>query len=127
MAGPSNVEFPGQKKQTIRMRGTKQANKETSEKMARQLKNLLEAPYAHLPKLTWAGKNSWFASDPVTKTMKALDRIISKKNDVAWLSKRIMSRSGDPVANAFAGSLHAAHDDEIKMVGKFGSASFGSA
>ena len=61
MAGPSKVEFPGQKKQSIRMRGTKQANKETSEKMARQLKNLLESPYAHLPQLTWAGKNSWFA------------------------------------------------------------------
>ena len=30
MAGPSKVEFPGQKKQSIRMRGTKQANKETT-------------------------------------------------------------------------------------------------
>ncbi|MEZ7993666.1 MAG: hypothetical protein QMC61_00970 [Candidatus Poseidoniaceae archaeon] len=127
MAGPSKVEFPGQKKQSIRMRGTKQANKETSEKMTRQLKNLLESPYAHLPQLTLGAKKSWLISNPVTKTMKALDRIIAKKNDVAWLSKRMMSRSGDPVAKAFAGSLHAAHDEEIKMVGKFGSASFGSA
>ena len=127
MAGPSKVEFPGQKKQSVRMRGTKQANKETSEKMKRQLQHLLDTPYAHLPQLTWSGRKSWFASDPVSKTMKELDRIITKKNDVAWLTKRMMSRRGDPVAKAFAGSLHAAHDEEVKMVGKFGSASFGSA
>jgi len=127
MAGPSKVEFPGQKKQSVCMRGTKQANKETSEKMKRQLQHLLDTPYAHLPQLTWSGRKSWFASDPVSKTMKELDRIITKKNDVAWLTKRMMSRRGDPVAKAFAGSLHAAHDEEVKMVGKFGSASFGSA
>jgi hypothetical protein len=127
MAGPSKVEFPGQKKQSVRMRGTKHANKETSEKMKKQLQHLLDTPYAHLPQLTWEGKNSWFASDPVSKTMKQLDKIIAKKNDVAWLTKRMMARSGDPVAKAFAGSLHAAHDEEVKMVGKFGSASFGSA
>lgn len=127
MAGPSKVEFPGQKKQSIRMRGTKQANKETAGKMKKQLQHLLETPYAHLPQLTWKGKKSWFSSDSVSKTMKELDKIISKKNDVAWLSKRMMARSGDPVAKAFAGSLHAAHDEEITMVGNFSSASFGAA
>lgn len=127
MAAPSKVEFPGQKKQSVRMRGTKQANKETSEKMRRQLQHLLENPYAHLPQVKLSGRKSLFASDPVSKTMKQLDKIIAKKNDVAWLTKRMMARSGDPVAKAFAGSLHAAHDQEIKMVGKFGSASFGSA
>jgi hypothetical protein len=39
----------------------------------------------------------------------------------------MMSRRGDAVAKAFAGSLHAAHDEEITMVGKFDSGSFGSA
>ena len=38
-----------------------------------------------------------------------------------------MSKRGDPVAKAFAGSLHAAHDEHITLVGKFSSDSFGSA
>ena len=42
MAGPSKVEFPGQKKQSIRMRGTKQANKDTAGKMKRQLQKQVE-------------------------------------------------------------------------------------
>ena len=80
MAGPSKVEFPGQKKQSVRMRGTKQANKETSEKMKRQLQHLLDTPYAHLPQLTWSGRKSWFASDPVSKTMKELTLVIPAKD-----------------------------------------------
>ena len=63
----------------------------------------------------------------VTKTLKELDKIISKKYDTKWLSKRMMAKRGDPVAKAFAGSLHACHDEEFTTVGKFSSASFGSA
>ena len=37
-----------------------------------------------------------------------------------------MSKRGDPVAKAFAGSLHAAHDEEITLVGNFTSDSFGT-
>lgn len=39
----------------------------------------------------------------------------------------MMSKRGDPVAKAFAGSLHATHDEEFKMVGNFSSGSFGTA
>mgnify|MGYP006072815293 FL=1 len=127
MAGPSKVEFPGQKKQRIRMRGTKHANEATANKLKRELAKLLENPRAHLPVMTWKGKLSWGRTDPVTKTMRALESIVRKKDNVTWLGKRMMSKRGDDVAKAFAGSLHAAHDEEITMVGKFSSGSFGSA
>ena len=39
----------------------------------------------------------------------------------------MMAKRGDPVAKAFAGSLHACHDEEFTTVGKFSSGSFGSA
>ena len=127
MAGPSKVEFPGQKKQRFRMRGTKHANEATANKLKRELAKLLENPRAHLPAMTWKGKLRWGRTDPVTKTMKSLETIIRKKNDITWLSKRMMAKRGDPVAKAFAGSLHAAHDEDITVVGKFSSGSFGSA
>jgi hypothetical protein len=127
MAGPSKVEFPGQKKQRIRMRGTKHANEATANKLKRELAKLLENPRAHLPVMMWKGKLSWGRTDPVTKTMRALETIVRKKDNVTWLGKRMMSKRGDDVAKAFAGSLHAAHDEEITMVGKFSSGSFGSA
>ena len=63
-------------------------------------------------------KNALGRTDPVTKTLKELDKIISKKYDTKWLSKRMMAKRGDPVAKAFAGSLHACHDEEFTTVGK---------
>ena len=65
--------------------------------------------------------------DPVTKTLRELEKIIKKKNDIKWLGKRMMAKRGDPVAKAFAGSLHACHDTEFSTVGKFSSSSFGTA
>jgi hypothetical protein len=127
MAGPSKVEFPGQKKQRFRMRGTKHANEATANKLKRELAKLLENPRAHLPVMTWKGRLRWGRVDPVTKTMKSLEMILRKKDNIAYLSKRMMAKRGDPVAKAFAGSLHAAHDQDITVVGKFNSSSFGSA
>ncbi len=127
MAAPSKVEFPGQKKQRFRMRGTKHANEATANKLKRELAKLLENPRAHLPVMTWKGRLRWGRVDPVTKTMKSLEMILRKKDNMAYLSKRMMAKRGDPVAKAFAGSLHAAHDQDITVVGKFNSSSFGSA
>lgn len=127
MARPAKVEFPGQKKQKVRLRGTKHANEATAKKLKKDLTKLLENPYSHLPTMVWKGKMRWGRVDPVTKTLKELDRIIAKKNDTKWLSKRMMAKRGDPVAKAFAGSLHACHDEEFTTVGKFSSGSFGSA
>ena len=127
MARPAQVEFPGQKRQRVRLRGTKHANEATAKKLKKDLTKLLENPHAHLPDMLWKGKMRWGRTDPVTKTLKELDKIISKKYDTKWLSKRMMAKRGDPVAKAFAGSLHACHDEEFTTVGKFSSASFGSA
>ena len=127
MARPAKVEFPGQKKQRVRLRGTKHANEATAKKLKKDLSKLLDNPHAHLPTMLWKGKMRWGRTDPVTKTLKELDKIISKKSDTKWLSKRMMAKRGDPVAKAFAGSLHACHDEDFTTVGKFSSASFGSA
>ena len=65
-------------------------------------------------------------TDPVTKPSLKLERIIKKKDDLKWLQKRMMAKRGDDVAKAFAGSLHASHDEHFAMVGQFNSGSFGS-
>ena len=127
MAKPAQVEFPGQKKAKVRMRGTKHANEATVKKIKRELSRLLDNPRSHLPAMTWNGKLRWGRTDPVTKTLRELEKIIKKKNDIKWLGKRMMAKRGDPVAKAFAGSLHACHDTEFSTVGKFSSSSFGTA
>jgi len=127
MAGPSKVEFPGQKKQRVRMRGTKHANEATANRIKRELAQLLEDPEEKLPTMLWKGRLRWGRTDPVTKTLRELKTIIKKKNDVRWLGKRMMAKRGDFVAKVFAGSLHAAHDEDFTMVGKFSSGSFGGA
>ncbi len=125
MARPAQVSFPGQK-QRMRMRGTKHANDATAKRLGRQLGQLLEDPSACLPKMTWKGRLSWGRRDPVTKTLQDLKKIIAKKNDLRWLSKRMLAKRGNPVGKALAGSLHAAHDEEISLVGNFKSPNFGS-
>ena len=69
--------------------------------------------------MTWKGRLSWGRRDPVTKTLLDLKKIVAKKNDAKWLSKRMLAKRGDPVGKALAGSLHAAHDEEIKLGWKF--------
>ena len=125
MAGPSQVEFPGKKKQRMQMKGTKQANEATSKKIARDLRKFLQNPREHLPAMTFEGKLRWGRKDPVTKTLNEIEKIIRNKDDKNWLSKRMMAKRGDDVAKAFAGSLHAAHDTEFTTVGQFDSPSFG--
>ena len=76
--------------------------------------------------MEFTGKMRWGRTDPVTKTLSEIEKIIKKKNDLKWLSKRMMAKRGDDVAKAFAGSLHASHDEQFTMVGQFNSGSFGS-
>jgi hypothetical protein len=90
------------------------------------LRQLLEDPNAYLPDMTWKGRLSWGRRDPVTKTLLDLKKIVAKKDDLKWLSKRMLAKRGDPVGKALAGSLHAAHDEEISLVGNFKSPNFGS-
>ena len=108
------------------MRGTKHANDATAKRIRRQLGRLLEDPDECLPTMTWKGRLSWGRKDPVTKTLQNLRKIVTKKDDVKWLSKRMLAKRGDPVGKALAGSLHAAHDEAISLVGNFKSPNFGS-
>ncbi len=126
MPAPSKVEFPGKKKTRAKMRGTKQANEATAKKLARELGQFRENPRSHLPAMMFSGKLRWGRTDPVSKTLAEIEKIIKKKDDLKWLQKRMMAKRGDDVAKAFAGSLHASHDEEFTMVGQFNSSSFGS-
>ena len=59
MARPAQVEFPGKKRQRMRMRGTKQANIDTQKRLRKNLDKLLEEGEALLPAMTWTGKLKW--------------------------------------------------------------------
>ena len=59
MARPAQVEFPGQKRNRMRMRGTKQANLETQKRLRKNLDRLLEEGETLLPAMTWNGKLKW--------------------------------------------------------------------
>ena len=127
MAGPSKVEFPGQKRQRMRMRGTKQANLETQKKLRKNLDKLLSEGETLLPAMSWTGKLRWGRTDPVTKTLVDLRKIFAKRHDRKWLAKRMMAKRGDDIGKALAGSLMAAHDEEISIVGNYSHQSFGNA
>ena len=124
MAGPSKVQFPGQKKQRMRARGTKRASEGVLKRLEKNLAALLEDPHARMPTVAYTIKRA--RKDPVQRSLKECAKVIAKKNDRKWLGKRMMRRRGDGVARALAGSLHAAHDDERSMVAVFDHPIFGS-
>ena len=101
MARPAQVEFPGKKRQRMRMRGTKQANLDTQKRLRRNLDKLLEEGEALLPAMSWNGKLKWGRTDPVTKTLRELRKILSKRHDKKWLAKRMMAKRGDPEAEPY--------------------------
>ena len=124
MAGPRKVQFPGQKKQRMRARGTKRASEGVRKRLEKNLAALLEDPHARMPTVAYTVKRA--RKDPVQRSLKECAKVIVKKNDRKWLGKRMMRRRGDGVARALAGSLHAAHDDERSMVAVFDHPIFGS-
>lgn len=120
MAGPSKVEFPGQKKnQRMRMRGTKQASVDAQKRLRKQLSSLLDEPEKVMPDMIWKGKLPWGRVDPVTKSLKQIRKVIDNRTNRNWLSKKMSGGKGDSIAKALAGSLVAALDDEISMVATF--------
>ena len=126
MAGPSKVEFPGQKRQRLRMRGTKRAGKNVQQRLRKNLDVLIESPESVLPELRWKGKLAWGRTDPVTKTLKEISKVLDKRHHIHWLNKRMMGKRGDPIAKAWAGALAAAHDDDISLVGTFNHPIYGN-
>ena len=129
MAGPSKVEFPGQKKQRMRARGTKRASAGVLKRLEKNLSDLLDNPHALMPTVAYTtgrGWSRWFRKDPVQKSLNECAKVIAKKNDCKWLRKRMTKKMGDGPARALAGSLHAAHDDERSMVAVFDHPIFGN-
>ena len=126
MAGPSKVEFPGQKKQRMRARGTKRASAGVLKRLEKNLSELLDDPHSLMPVIAYTTNRGWFRKDPVKKSLNECAKVIAKKNDLKWLSKRMTRKIGDGPARALAGSLHAAHDDERSMVAVFDHPIFGT-
>ena len=81
MPAPGTVEFPGQKRRKIRMRGTKQANKDTQNRLRKNLDRLLSEGEALLPEVTWNGKISWRKGDPVKKTIKEIQKVLDNRHN----------------------------------------------
>ncbi len=125
MAGPSKVEFPGQKQQRMRARGTKRPSAGVLKRLEKNLSELLDDPHAMMPVVAYTAKR--VRKDPLQRSLKECAKVIARKNDLKWLGKRMVRRRGDPVACALAGSLHAAHDDERSMVAVFDHPLFGMA
>lgn len=125
MARPAQVEFPGKKRQRVRMKGTKHANEDTQKRMLRQLSQLLEDPERAIPALTGPVRMGW-RKHPIERSLREIDRVLQHRTDLPWLKKRMLAKRGDPIAKALAGSLHAAHDETVTTVGKYDNASFGS-
>ncbi len=126
MAGPSQVEFPGQKKQRLRLRGTKRASQNVQQRLRKNLDILIATPEVALPEMRWDGHLPWGRTDPVTKTLKEIAKVLDKRHYISWLNKRMMSKRGDAVAKAWAGALAAAHDDDITLVGTFNHPIYGN-
>ena len=126
MAGPSEVEFPGKKKQKIRMRGTKRASDSVQKKLRKNLNTLLEEPHSILPEILGPTSQGFGRRDKLKATLKEIEKVISKREDRKWLHKRMAARKGDVIARAFAGSLAAAHEEEFETVAVFKHPVYGS-
>jgi len=124
VAGPSKVEFPGKQKQRIRMRGTKKASGSVKEKLDKNLTMLLEEPHSVLPTITGPTSRGLFRPDKLKACLKEVEKIIDKREDPKWLRKKMTK--GGTIARAFAGSLVAAHEEDVDTVAIFKHPVYGS-
>tara|TARA_B100000287_G_scaffold121033_1_gene112803 strand:- start:4612 stop:6318 length:1707 start_codon:yes stop_codon:yes gene_type:complete len=126
MPAPSKVNFPGQK-QRMRMRGTKQASKDIKQKLKKNLANLIESPEELLPIYNGPIRIKWGRKSPVFSTIQEINKIIENRFDRKWLSKRMISKRGDPLAKAWAGAMLAAQEEDYSTVSVFQHPLYGSA
>ncbi len=128
---PAEVRFPGDKnrRKRLRVRGIKQASKEIQMRLEKSLDALLDNPEGFLPEIVGElGKVTLFGSkDPMALTLKELELVSSKRNDVRWLKKRMGKRSGGDIARSLAGSLVAASEEDLSTVSVFKSDVYGNA
>ena len=126
--GGNPVEFPGQKKQQrFRMRGIKKASAGVQERLRRNLDILLDDPHATLPEVTGPTKKGFFSRDRMKGALKEIEKVLRKRENRKWLQKRMTRQGGDGIAKAYAGSLMAAHEEEISTVSVFNDQLYGSA
>ena len=126
MAGPAEVEFPGKKKQKIRMRGTKRASDSVQKRLRKNLDVLLEEPHSILPTLSGRTSRGFGRPNKMKSCLKDIEKVISKREDRTWLHKRMASGKGGLMGRAFAGCLAAAHEDEFETVAIFKHPVYGS-
>ena len=80
MAGPSKVEFPGQKKQQrMRARGTKRPSAGVLKRLEKNLAELLDDPHAMMPVVAYTAKR--VRKDPLQRSLKECAKVIARKND----------------------------------------------
>ena len=98
-------------------------------RLEKSLDALLDNPEGFLPEIVGElGKVTLFGSkDPMALTLKELEVVSSKRNDVRWLKKRMGKRSGGDVARSLAGSLVAASEEDLSTVSVFKSDVYGNA
>ena len=127
MAGPSKVEFPGGTKQKIRLRGTKQASKDIKQRLRINLDKLVEEPETILPEYWGPDRLKWMRVSPVKKALDDIKKVLQKRNDQKWLSKKMVNKRTDQIARAWAGSLVAGNSSDLAMVSVFKHPLYGNA
>ena len=128
MQGGNPVEFPGQKKQQrFRMRGIKKASAGVQKRLRRNLDILLDDPHATLPEVTGPTKKGFFSRDRMKGALNDIEKVLRKRENRKWLQRRMTRQGGDAIAKAYAGSLMAAHEEEISTVSVFNDPLYGSA
>ena len=127
MAGPSKVEFPGGKKQKIRLRGTKQASKDIKQRLRVNLDKIVEAPEEILPEYWGPDRIKWMRVSPVKKALDDVKKVLEKRNNQKWLTKKMVNKRTDQIARAWAGSLVAANSSDLSMVSVFKHPLYGNA
>jgi hypothetical protein len=124
MAGPAQVRFPGEdKRRKVKMRGIKKASDTIQRRLKSNLNELLDEPEKIIP--TRHENGQFPRKDALKKTVKQIEKVINKRNDLRWLQKRMSKRRGDAPAKALAGSLAAAHEEEFSTVSIFENPAYG--
>ena len=126
---PAEVSFPGDRnrRKKIRMRGIKRASPEIQYRLDKNLEELMVDPEIFVPEIRGEVDRSFFSKDKMTRTLKELTVVASKRNDPKWLRKRMTKKGGDPVCCALAGSLIAASEEDRSTVAVFKNPLFGVA
>jgi len=126
---PAEVSFPGDRnrRKKIRMRGIKRASPEIQYRLDKNLEELMVDPEIFVPEIRGEVDSSFFSKDKMSRTLKELTVVASKRNDPKWLRKRMTKKGGDPVCCALAGSLIAASEEDRSTVAVFKNPLFGVA